>query len=142
MLIWAGTDQLMKTREISRVVDKKLRVNHIMYGKSTLIDLIIMSKDMLFNNYWSYIASGSSNQSETTFMKLESIAHDAIESMRGSTGSVFLDEIEIKNSVGEGFSHSSNGFSYNLFNGARTETLNSNVDKKRGELHSAYCLAN
>jgi len=29
------------------------------YGKSTVIDLELMSKDMLFCNYWAYIASGS-----------------------------------------------------------------------------------
>ena len=29
------------------------------FGKSTLIDIIIMSKDMLFNNYWTYIAKPS-----------------------------------------------------------------------------------
>lgn len=31
------------------------------FGKSTLIDIIIMSKDMLFNNYWTFIASGRAN---------------------------------------------------------------------------------
>ena len=41
-------------------------------------------------------------------------------------------KIEIKNAAGDGFSHSSNGFSYSLYNGAFTQTLNSNIDKKRG----------
>ena len=35
------------------------------FGKSTLIDLIVMAKDMLFNNYWTYIASGSGSQQMT-----------------------------------------------------------------------------
>ena len=52
--------------------------------------------------------------------------------MLGSTGYIFKAEIEIKNAAGDGFSHSSNGFSYSLYNGSFTQTLNSNVDKKRG----------
>ena len=32
------------------------------FGKSTIVDLILMTKGMLFNNYWSYIASGSGDQ--------------------------------------------------------------------------------
>lgn len=102
------------------------------FGKSTLTDLIIMSKDMLFTNYWSYIASGSGSQAEQTFTTLEKLANDNIESMIGSTGYIFKDEVEIKNAAGDGFSHSSDGFSYSLYNGSSTKTLNSNIDKKRG----------
>ena len=103
------------------------------FGKSTLIDLIIMSKDMLFSNYWCYIASGTGSQAEETFMTLERIANDNIDSFMGSTGKVFKNEIEIKNAAGDGFSHSSNGFSYTTFNGSMTQTLNSNIDRKRGK---------
>ena len=102
------------------------------FGKSTVIDIMIMAKDMLFNNYWTYIASGSGSQAEQTFTTLERLANDNIDTMLGSTGYIFKQEIEIKNAAGDGFSHSSNGFSYNLFNGSMTQTLNSNVDKKRG----------
>ena len=102
------------------------------FGKSTIIDIIIMAKDMLFNNYWTYIASGSGSQAEQTFTTLERLANDNIDTMLGSTGYIFKQEIEIKNAAGDGFSHSSNGFSYNLFNGSMTQTLNSNIDKKRG----------
>lgn len=102
------------------------------FGKSTIIDIMIMAKDMLFNNYWTYIASGSGSQAEQTFTTLERLANDNIDTMIGSTGYIFKQEIEIKNAAGDGFSHSSNGFSYNLYNGAMTQTLNSNVDKKRG----------
>ena len=91
-----------------------------------------MAKDMLFNNYWTYIASGSGSQAEQTFTTLERIANDNIDTMLGSTGYIFKAEIEIKNAAGDGFSHSSNGFSYSLYNGAFTQTLNSNIDKKRG----------
>ena len=102
------------------------------FGKSTITDIIIMAKDMLFTNYWSYIASGSGSQAEQTFTTLEKLANDNIESMIGSTGHIFKDEVEIKNAAGDGFSHSSDGFSYTLYNGAMTKTLNSNVNKKRG----------
>ena len=103
------------------------------FGKSTVIDIMVMAKDMLFNNYWTYIASGSGSQAEETFTTLERLANDNIDTMLGSTGYIFKAEIEIKNAAGDGFSHSSNGFSYNLYNGSFTQTLNSNVDKKRGK---------
>jgi len=103
------------------------------FGKSTVIDIMVMAKDMLFCNYWTYIASGSGSQAEETFTTLERLANDNIDTMLGSTGYIFKAEIEIKNAAGDGFSHSSNGFSYNLYNGAFTQTLNSNIDKKRGK---------
>lgn len=104
------------------------------FGKSTVIDLSLMSKGMLFNNYWSYIASGSGSQAENTFNTLEKLANDNIDTFSGSTGKIFKDEVEIKNASGDGFSHSSNGFTYNLYNGSMTQTLNSNIDAKRGKL--------
>jgi hypothetical protein len=91
-----------------------------------------MAKGMLFNNYWSYICSGSGSQAQQTFTTLERIANNNIDTMVGSTGEIFKAEVEIKNAVGDGFSHSSDGFRYNLYNGSFTQTLNSNVDKKRG----------
>ena len=106
------------------------------FGKSTLIDIMVMAKDMLFNNYWTYIASGSGSQAEETFTTLERLANDNIDTMLGSTGYIFKAEIEIKNAAGDGFSHSSNGFSYNLYNGSFTQTLNSNVDKKRKRIYN------
>lgn len=103
------------------------------FGKSTIINLILMSKDMLFCNVWSYIASGSGSQAEETFTKLEQIANDNIDEMKGSTGYIFKHEVEINNAAGDGFSHGSNGFKYSLYNGSFTQTLNSNIDKKRGK---------
>lgn len=102
------------------------------FGKSTLTDLIIMAKDMLYTNYWSYIASGSGSQAEMTFTTLERLANDNIDTMMGSTGYIFKNEVEVKNAAGDGFSHGSDGFTYSLYNGAMTKTLNSNVDRKRG----------
>lgn len=104
------------------------------YGKSSVIDIITMAHDMLMNNYWTYIASGSGSQAEQTFSTLERLANDNIDSFMGSTFNVFKNEVEIHNSAGDGFSHSSNGFNYNLYNGSYTQTLNSNIDKKRGRI--------
>lgn len=102
------------------------------WGKSTVIDLETMSKDMCFCNYWTYIASGSGSQAEQTFMTLEKLANDNIDTFAGSTGKIFKDEIIIKQAAGDGFSHSSNGFHYENYNGSMTQTLNSNIDRKRG----------
>lgn len=99
-----------------------------------------MAKDMLFSNYWSYIASGSGSQAEQTFTTLEKLANDNIDSMMGSTGYIFKSEVEVKNAAGDGFSHSSDGFSYSLYNGSMTKTLNSNVDKKRGKPYKKYFI--
>lgn len=102
------------------------------WGKSTVIDLETMMKDMCFCNYWTYIASGSGSQAEQTFTTLERLANDNIDTFTGSTGKIFKNEIKIKNAAGDGFSHSSNGFNYEVYNGSMTQTLNSNIDKKRG----------
>ena len=102
------------------------------WGKSTVIDLETMMKNMCFCNYWTYIASGSGSQAEQTFTTLERIANDNIDTFSGSTGKIFKNEIKIKNAAGDGFSHSSNGFNYEVYNGSMTQTLNSNIDKKRG----------
>ena len=101
-------------------------------GKSTIVDLEIMGKQLCFNNYWCYIASGSGSQAEQTFITLERLCNDNIDTFAGSTGSFFKNEVEVKNAAGDGFSHSSNGFTYSVYNGGMTQTLNSNIDKKRG----------
>ncbi len=103
------------------------------FGKSTLIDLMLMTKGMLFNNYWCYLCSGSSAQAQTTFTTLERLANDNIDTMIGSTGKIFKNEVVVKQAAGDGFSHSSDGFSYELYNGSRTQTVNSNIDRQRGK---------
>lgn len=120
--------------EMSWFIENLLAVCSRGFGKSTVIDLSLMAKDMLFCNYWAYIASGSGSQAENTFSTLEKLANDNIDTFSGSTGKIFKDEIEVKNAAGDGFSHSSNGFHYNTYNGSMTMTLNSNVDAKRGQL--------
>ena len=101
------------------------------FGKSSIVDLMLMSKGMLYNNYWSYIASGSGDQAVLTFKTLENIANQNIESMTGLTD-VFKQQIEVKNAAGDGFVHNPSSYFYSLYNGSFTKTLNSNVDKRRG----------
>lgn len=52
--------------------------------------------------------------------------------MVGSTGEIFLNEVVIPNAAGNGFSHSPSGFSYSLYNGSKTMSLNSSIDRNRG----------
>ena len=101
-------------------------------GKSTMIAIYIMAKSLLYNNYVSYIASGSSDQAIETFMKIEAIAKDALESATGLTKE-FLHELKISQSSGDGFTHNPMGYAFTTWNGSKCTTLNSNVDKKRGK---------
>lgn len=115
------------------ITPKVLIVASRAYGKSLWISIFAMVKQMLSTDPWRcYIASGSSQQSATTFKKLEDIANDRIGSMKGSTGKIFKNEVVINNAVGDGFSHNPSGFEYKLYNDCLTKTLNSNIDRMRG----------
>lgn len=100
------------------------------YGKSTLIDLVLMAKSMLYNNYISYIAAGSSEQSIQTFQTLIRLANQAVESMTGLTNA-FKEQVEIKNASGDGSDavHSeSNICSYELLWRKIGEVLTDNTE--------------
>ena len=103
------------------------------WGKSLWIVLFAMGKQMLSSDPWNcYIASGSSQQSATTFRKLEDVANDRIASLRGSTGRLFKNEVVVNAAAGDGFSHNPSGFEYKIYNDSFTRTLSSNVDRARG----------
>ena len=103
------------------------------WGKSLWVVWFIMAKQMLSSEPWNcYIASGSSEQSATTFRKLEDVANDRITSLRGSTGKLFKNEVVVNAASGDGFSHNPSGFTYKVYNDASTRTLSSNVDRGRG----------
>ena len=102
------------------------------FGKSTCIDLELMAKDSLFTNVWTYIASGNSRQAETTFLTLEKLANDSIDTFSGSTGKIFKDEVMINNASGDGFSHNPNGFTFQTYCGSGIKTLTANIDGSRG----------
>ena len=101
-------------------------------GKTTMLALYSMVKGLLFNNYRIYICSGTADQSQETFKKIEDIALKNIESMIGLTD-VFKNEVEISQSSSNGFIHNPMGFTYSLYNGSFVKTLNSNIDAKRGK---------
>lgn len=101
------------------------------WGKSTLVDAILMSKSYLNPNYTSYIAAGSSEQSIQTFQTLYKMANRAIESMTGLTD-LFKQEVEVKNASGDGFVRNPAGNYVSLYNNSMIKTLNSNIDRRRG----------
>ena len=71
-------------------------------GKTTLLALFSMVKGLIFNNYRTYICSGTADQSQETFKKIEDIALKNIESMTGLTD-VFKNEVEISQANSNGF---------------------------------------
>lgn len=101
-------------------------------GKTTMLALYSMIKGLLFNNYRIYICSGTADQSQETFRKIEDIAFKNIESMTGLTD-VFKNELEVNQANSNGFIHNPMGFTYTLYNGSFVKTLNSNINKKRGK---------
>lgn len=101
------------------------------WGKSTVVDLMLMAKSYLNPFYTSYIAAGSSEQSIQTFQTLYKIANQSIESMTGLTD-LFKQEVEIKNASGDGFVRNPAGNYVQLYNNSMIKTLNSNIDRRRG----------
>ena len=101
-------------------------------GKTTLLALFAMTRGMLFNNYRIYICSGTADQSQETFKKIEDIALKNIESMTGLTD-VFRNEVETSQANSNGFIHNPMGFTYHLYNGSFTRTLNSSTNRLRGK---------
>lgn len=108
-------------------------------GKTTLLALYSMVKGLLFNNYRVYICSGTADQSQETFKKIEDIAKKNIESMTGLTD-VFKGEVEVSQANSDGFIHNPMGFTYKLYNGSFVKTLNSNINAKRGKRCEAVCF--
>ena len=101
-------------------------------GKTTKLALYAMLRCLLHNNYRIYICSGTADQSQETFRKIEDIAMKNIESMTGLTD-VFRNEVEISQANSSGFVHNPMGFTYKLYNGSFVKTLNSNINAKRGK---------
>lgn len=101
-------------------------------GKTTKLALYAMLRGLLHNNYRIYICSGTADQSQETFRKIEDIAMKNIESMTGLTD-VFRNEVEVSQANSSGFIHNPMGFTYKLYNGSFVKTLNSNINAKRGK---------
>lgn len=107
---------------------KKNTVTH----NTTKLALYAMLRGLLHNNYRIYICSGTADQSQETFRKIEDIALKNIESMTGLTD-VFRNEVEVSQANSNGFIHNPMGFTYKLYNGSFVKTLNSNINAKRGK---------
>ena len=73
-------------------------------GKTTKLALYAMLRGLLHNNYRIYICSGTADQSQETFRKIEDIAMKNIESMTGLTD-VFRNEVEVSQANSSGFIH-------------------------------------
>lgn len=113
-------------------------LHNIVTHNSTIMSMLLMAKGMLFNSYWTYIASGTANQSQQTFTTLENLANDKITTFKGSTGYIFKQEVVKNSSTGDGFVHATSGYHYELNNGSKTVTLSGNVDSGRGARGSVF----
>lgn len=101
-------------------------------GKSVLSAPYTMTKMMLFPNFEAYILSLTSAQSQDTFMKMEKIAKKQIESFTGLTD-IFFNEVVKSASNSDGFTHSPQGFKFELYNGSKVVSLSGVEDSNRGK---------
>ena len=101
-------------------------------GKSTLSAPYAMTKMMLFPNFEAYILSTTSAQSQDTFLKMEKIAKRQIESFTGLTD-IYFNEIVKSASNADGFTHSPQGFKYELYNGSKITSLSGEENNIRGK---------
>lgn len=104
--------------------------NYTVTHNSTLVGLYVMARTMLLNNCRCYICSGTASQSAETYLKIENIAKNKIESFLGLTD-IYLGEV-VSSANSDGWIHNPAGFTYSLFNGSFVRTINSNVDASRG----------
>lgn len=93
-------------------------------GKSYVASIYIMARSVLIPNHNTYIMAPAGNQAQELFSKLESIAKGNIASAL-NTNTVFLGELVKNTSSSDGFTHSKNSFSTELYNGSSINTLNS-----------------
>lgn len=91
-------------------------------GKSFLGGVYMMTRNLLFPKYETYIMSNTGYQSKSTFLKMENIAKRNIASLVG-TSDVFYDEIIKGGANQSGFVHGNSQYSLELYNGSRITTL-------------------
>ena len=143
LLTRSKNKSIISVREVPSVDTKCIQVEHhrrlylcgnnnTVTHNTTLLALMAMLRGLLLNNYRIYICSGTADQSQETFKKIEDIALKNIESMTGLTD-VFRNEVEVSQANSNGFIHNPMGFTYRLYNGSFVKTLNSNINAKRGK---------
>lgn len=101
-------------------------------GKSTLSAPLIMAKGVLFHGHNTYILSNVSAQSQDTFMKIEKIAKNEINSFTGLTD-FFMGELVKSAANTDGFTHAQSGFNYKLYNGSAVTSLSGDINNNRGK---------
>lgn len=101
-------------------------------GKSTISAPFLMAKSILYPNFYSYIISSNGSQAQETFLKIEKITKRQLSSFTGLTD-FFQNEIITSNANKDGFTHKPESFTFELFNGSKVHTLNSNYDGTRGK---------
>ncbi|HFD2052261.1 TPA: LAGLIDADG family homing endonuclease [Clostridium perfringens] len=102
---------------------------------STLSAPFAMTKMMLFPNFEAYILSLTSAQSQDTFLKMEKIAKQQIQSFTGLTD-IFAGEVVTSANNPDGFTHSPQGFKFELYNGSKITSLSGCEDNIRGKRSS------
>lgn len=100
-------------------------------GKTFVGAILMMLKFLLFENQNIYIISSVGSQSQETFMKIEAIAKERIESIK-TLKDIFLYEI-VKGNNSDGFIHDKQSFRISGFNGSNIFTLNGNPDNNRSK---------
>lgn len=106
-------------------------------SKSTSMAIYCMQRSVLIPFNVSYFLGNTGEQAKETFSKIEKIAKREIESFTGLTD-VFMSEIRIDSSIGDGFSHNPASFNVDLFNGSQIFTLNSDVVNIKGKRGNVY----
>lgn len=101
------------------------------FGKSFLLAIIGMLNILLYPNQEVFIVSSIGKQAMDTFMKMEKIAKNNVESIP-TLKDIFVGEV-VKNQNSDGFSHDKGGFKVTTYNGSSVHTLNSVPDNVRGK---------
>lgn len=101
-------------------------------SKTTMGAIYIMAKTNLIPKFNSYILSGSGQQSQELFLKIEDIAKKNIATFTGLTD-VFLNETVKSAACTTGFTHNPSSFGFDLYNGSKVRTLNSDFNNNRGK---------
>lgn len=102
------------------------------FGKSFLGAVFMILKFLLFENQQIYIISSVGSQSQETFMKIEKIAKQRIESTK-SLKDIFRNEVVTSPANQDGFTHNPASFHTMSYNGSEIFTLNGNPDNNRSK---------
>lgn len=102
------------------------------FGKSFIGSIFMMLKFLLFENQQIYIISSVGSQSQETFMKIEKIAKQRLESIK-SLKDIFRNEVVTSPANQDGFTHNPASFHTLSYNGSEIFTLNGNPDNNRSK---------